>query len=423
VLGTPVAIKLIHSELKDDAEAVQRFLNEARTTAALGGEHIARVFDCGLLPTGEPYLVMEQLDGVALDDYLRDRGQLSLGEAIDIVLQACKGLSEAHAAGLVHRDIKPANLFLASRSDGGYTVKILDFGIAKQRVDRDGPGLTDPGRSLGSPWYMSPEQMIKPADVDARADVWSLGVLLFELLTHARPFDGENVPQVCASVLTATPPGPSAFRPRLSPELDALVLRCLEKDPERRFGSVEALARALEPWAFGAQTSAGFTLEDAEASSVRRKPGVLPAHASYGSLSPLNADADLPRLPLRRRGIWALVVGLLALALLAGGAWLQQRDPALLRSAVSAVSASRVELRIGPQLLPDVPDDALVREVDPPLLMQRVQRGRALVELDRDEAKPEESGEPLTPEEIQRKTENYEAWLKAQGLTRLNELE
>jgi eukaryotic-like serine/threonine-protein kinase len=178
LLGTPVAIKVIHSELKHDAEAVQRFVNEARAAAALKGEHIARVFDVGVLESGEPYLIMEQLEGMGLDQYLAGRGPLTPVEAVDIVLQVCEGLTEAHAAGLVHRDIKPANLFLARRPDGQLSAKILDFGIAK-RLDAPSPALTDPGRSLGSPWYMSPEQMLTPASVDARADVWSLGVLLF----------------------------------------------------------------------------------------------------------------------------------------------------------------------------------------------------------------------------------------------------
>ena len=131
LLGTPVAIKLIHSELKDDAEAVQRFVNEARATAALKGEHIARFFDVGLLESGEPYLVMEQLEGVSLDEYLHERGPLAQSEAIDILLQVCEGLAEAHAAALVHRDIKPANLFLAQRPDGQFSVNAKDIHIVR----------------------------------------------------------------------------------------------------------------------------------------------------------------------------------------------------------------------------------------------------------------------------------------------------
>src|SRR6185369_14452217 len=150
--------------------------------AGLRSEHVARVYDVGRLDSGEPYLVMERLEGVGLDDLIKESGPLEPHEAVDLVLQACEGLAEAHAVGLVHRDIKPANLFLTRRPDGRPFVKVLDFGISKRLLDVH-LGLTDPRSGIGSPWYMSPEQMRNASSVSQRTDIWSLGVVLFELLT------------------------------------------------------------------------------------------------------------------------------------------------------------------------------------------------------------------------------------------------
>lgn len=380
LLGTPVAIKLIHPELKDDVEAVGRFVNEARAAAALKGEHVARVFDAGQLETGEPFLVMEQLEGTTLDAYLEGRGPLPQAEAIDIVLQVCEGLAEAHAAALVHRDIKPANLFLAMRPDGRHSVKIIDFGIAKHRVRADNPALTNPGKSLGSPWYMSPEQMLTPASVDERADIWSLGVLLFELLTDRLPFDGESVPQVCAAVLAAAPPRPRDFRADVAPELEAIVLRCLEKEPAQRFRSVNDLADALRPFASTAASSDPVSVEvvlDPEPVFEARAP------RAYDSVTPLSSAHDVvPLRPARRRG-WPLALALVAaLVSLSVGGYLQYRDPTLMRR---ALSATRVTLPWDPTLSSAPPTVELETAYEAPTLLQRLHEARATPEPSRGE--------------------------------------
>jgi serine/threonine protein kinase len=287
-LGTQVAVKLIRSDRQSDPASVERFLNEARTAASLKGEHVARVYDVGQLESGEPYLVMEQLEGVGLDAFIAGRGPLSQGEAIDIVLQACEGLAEAHAVALVHRDIKPANLFLARRPDGELTLKILDFGISKRLVDSALKGLTEPGRSLGSPSYMSPEQMLDASLVDQRADVWSLGILLFELLTKQCPFGGESVPQVCAAVLTALAPAPSERRSDIDAGLDVVVLRCLAKDPKDRYSSVAALAEALRPFTAQPVRSAALAFAETRPLGDGRR-------GTAGSLGPFLLRTTRPR--------------------------------------------------------------------------------------------------------------------------------
>jgi eukaryotic-like serine/threonine-protein kinase len=397
LLGTPVAIKVIRSDLKGDSEVVQRFVNEARAAAALKGEHIARVFDVGLLETGEPYMVMEQLDGVSLDQYVAGRGALTRAEAIDIILQVCEGLAEAHAAGLVHRDIKPANLFLTRRPDGQLSVKILDFGIAK-RVDTASPALTNPGKSVGSPWYMSPEQMLTPSSVDQQADVWSLGVLLFELLTARLPFEGESIPQVCANVLAAPAPAPSQYRPDLPLELDAIVLCCLEKEPARRFASVRELSQALAPFA------SSFHAVVAEPVA----PLEPPQAPSYDSLSPLQgAPAALPRRS-RARSLWPLAIALVAVAALLPAYWERYSNWGLATSATRAVFAA-------PPLLPDEgsPEAAALLEREPPRLLQYLDSGLAV---------PEEDA-PRAAVARPPRVKKDEAWRRAQELTREHEVE
>jgi serine/threonine-protein kinase len=247
-LETPVAIKLIRPDFNADSEFVRRFLNEARRAAVLRSERIARVHDVGQLESGEPFLVMELLEGVELGKYLSERGPLPIPDAVNLVLQICEGLAEAHAAGIVHRDIKPGNTFLVRRTDGRFAVKILDFGISKQITETPNT-LTGTNQSLGSPWYMSPEQMLDASSVDRRSDIWSVGVVLFELLTCTRPFDGTAVPEVCAKVLTAPYPSLASLRSDIPAELEAIVDRCLAKNPDDRYPDVGALGADLQAFA------------------------------------------------------------------------------------------------------------------------------------------------------------------------------
>jgi eukaryotic-like serine/threonine-protein kinase len=245
-----VALKFMHAtRAGDSSEAIARFLREARAAARIQSEHVARVSDFGTLDNGAPYLVMEYLEGQDLESLLRARGALPTELVVDYAMQACEGLAEAHAAGIVHRDLKPANLFLARRVDGSVRVKLLDFGISKLAA----PGgmaeaaMTNTQSLMGSPLYMAPEQMRSSKNVDSRADIWSMGVILYEMLGGRPPFDAETLPAVCARIMTESPPPLRTVKPGVPPALDAVVMRCLEREPKQRFQDVAALARALSP--------------------------------------------------------------------------------------------------------------------------------------------------------------------------------
>jgi eukaryotic-like serine/threonine-protein kinase len=251
-LGQSVAVKFMNPELCEREEPVTRFLREARAAVRIKNEHVARVLDVGTLENGAPYMVMEYLDGHDLAEELDKRIQLPTYAAVDYLLQASEAIAEAHALGIVHRDLKPANLFLTHRLDGTPLIKVLDFGISKALIDEEGQpasSLTATQALIGSPQYMSPEQVRKPKTVDGRSDVWALGVILYELLSGRQPFAGDVAMSVLAAVVSDPVPSIRELRPDVPIELERVILRCLEKKPEARYQSVAELAQALEPFA------------------------------------------------------------------------------------------------------------------------------------------------------------------------------
>ena len=291
-LGQRVALKLLRSVFAGNSDAVARFQREARALAGIRSEHVVRVHDVARLESGAPYLVMEHLTGKDLDQLLRARGPLPIAEAVDYVLQACEAIAEAHAAGIVHRDLKPANLFLTTRADGSSLVKVLDFGISKltglNDVGVPEGSLTSTSEIMGSPWYMSPEQLRSFKNVDARTDVWALGVILHRLITGRQPFDAESL-SACITKIVADPPVSLRLqRPDAPPELESLILRCLEKDISRRIQNIAELARGLLPFA-----------PPRSALSVERIIGVLGLVSSLEELTvqlPAFREVSSPRL-------------------------------------------------------------------------------------------------------------------------------
>jgi eukaryotic-like serine/threonine-protein kinase len=281
-LGQRVAVKLLVPELCENEDSVTRFLREARAAVRIQSEHVARVLDVGELTNGAPYMVMEFLSGRDLAEELDLPGQLEVSQAIDYVLQASEAVAEAHSLGLIHRDLKPANLFLTHRPDGSPLVKVLDFGISKAiNVDdsalEPAPSLTATHSLLGSPAYMSPEQIRRPKSVDIRTDIWSLGSILYELLVREPPFNAESPLALLAAVVSDPLPNIRDKRPDVSPELAAVIERCLEKKPEHRYQTVAELADALAPFAPRSQPS------------ISRISGILRS----ASMRPLPADKSI----------------------------------------------------------------------------------------------------------------------------------
>jgi len=245
-LGQSVAIKFLRPDAMHLPGAVERFEREARASGRMRGPHVVHVIDVDTDSCGRPYMVMDLLRGRDLEAELRAHGSLPIAEAIDWVLQACAAVSEAHAAGIVHRDLKPSNLFLSEES-GARTVKVLDFGVSKNPLEGE-PAVTSAAVTVGTPLYMSPEQVRSSNDVDQRADVWSLGVILYELIAGAPPFSGATTAAVAAIVADATP-SLRAVRQEVPEPLDRAVMTALAKAPANRFPSAEAFAAALVAFA------------------------------------------------------------------------------------------------------------------------------------------------------------------------------
>ena len=309
-----VAIKMIRDDIPMQRELLDRFQREARAAAMIRSEHVARVLDVGRLPTGRPYIVMEYLEGEDLEHVVA-RGPLNVTAAVDFTLQACEALAEAHRAGIIHRDLKPANLFLTHRADGTPLLKVLDFGISKiapLTASRVGRGI-ETTAIMGSPGYMAPEQMKSTRDVDARADVWSLGTVLYEMLVGMPAFEGGTMLEILSAIAACDPTPPSARRHEVPTALDVVVARCLAKEPDQRYSSVAELATALRPLA----SPAGAALAD-QALRISKEPPNLREEPHFTVLLSEPRPSALTVMTPGRRRTSRLQLGTFVLALTAG---------------------------------------------------------------------------------------------------------
>jgi eukaryotic-like serine/threonine-protein kinase len=302
-IGQRVAIKFLLPHAQADAHAMARFAREARALAQIESEHVGRVIDVGVLDEGQPYMVLECLTGRNLAEVMATRGALDIDEATAYVLEACQAMAEAHALGIIHRDLKPENLFLAERADGSRIIKVIDFGVSKIRADmaflRSVELVTVTSAVVGSPLYMSPEQLRAARDVDARTDIWSLGVTLYELLTGQGPFRWSTLPELCAAILKDPPRPLRELRADVPEALEAVVMRCLAKEPALRPASAGVLAQELWPFAMPGVALAMSHISPA-ARSVREPclpssgpcPRALPSRSSETPApAPLSAAA------------------------------------------------------------------------------------------------------------------------------------
>jgi len=255
-LDQRVALKFLLPEGAANTEAVGRFLREARAAVRLRSEHVAKVLDVGTLDTGSPYIVMEYLEGRDLQALLIERGSLPARTAVSYVLQACEAIAEAHAHGIVHRDLKPGNLFLTRRNDGTACIKVLDFGISKLPQGPLQGGMTKTSAVMGTPYYISPEQLRASKNADSRSDIWALGMILYELLTGSVAFPRDTLPELCTAIIYDPVPDFSTHGVEVVPSLVSVVMRCLEKSPEHRYQTLAELGSALAAFVTNGEASA-----------------------------------------------------------------------------------------------------------------------------------------------------------------------
>jgi serine/threonine-protein kinase len=298
-LGESVALKFLRREALAHEELVMRFATEARAAVRIKSEYVARVFDVGNLPDGVPFIVMEHLIGKDLCQLLHEQGQLPVRTVVEYVMQVCEALAAAHSIGVVHRDIKPENLFLTDRAQGMHIVKVLDFGISKVALTGsafDHQPLARTMMPMGSPVYMSPEQIRASDEIDARTDIWSLGCVLYELMTGVPAFDAPSLTQLSATILEKDPVPMTSLAPDVPPELEAIVLKCLEKNRDARYKNIAELAIALYPFAprrarISAERCASLLSESSHGALEFELPSVAPpAHPTLrGRMTSTNA--------------------------------------------------------------------------------------------------------------------------------------
>ncbi len=322
------ALKVLHPSAAQTPSVVERFLREASAAGRVGNSHIAETFDAGKLENGEPYLLMELLDGETLDQQLQRQGTIDPGELADLIYQSCEGIQAAHDAGIVHRDLKPENLIVTTR-DGAPFVKILDFGISKFDAERTGTlGLTQEGLVMGTPYYMSPEQVRGASLIDARTDVYALGVILYECACGVRPYDARAIEHLAVLIHEGKPTPLAERRPSLPAAFCSIVHRAMAVDREQRFESARALAAALAPLRrrtlrTPASHSDGPRLVVRPSRVTGEAPASGPVPSTDAALAATMATGVVPGVSRRGPGLGVLAVA--GVLVVAGGAFMVTR--------------------------------------------------------------------------------------------------
>ncbi len=364
-LREAIALKFLYAKTDGSEDFKSRFRREAQVSAKLRNEHITRVLDVGTWREGAMYMVMEYLAGNDLRKMIRTQGPFPIGAAVEYIVQVCEGVAEAHAHGIIHRDLKPSNLLVTKRADGSDLVKILDFGISKWTAMGEDEGeLTQTGVVLGSPKYMSPEQLFGAGSVDSRTDIWSIGAILYELIAGRPPYDQPSLARICADLAgNKPPPRLRDQRTEVTPELEAVVLHCLERSIDLRIQNVADLAGDLlaavgSPYSEQVRTRIRQTLDPAGTSAMNsslRQPGG--ATGTYTSLAFADASASYPKAashadaaagatllssqdPARKRRQGMIAVAVLAIAGVGGWLFLNRERPAPEEASVAAPSAA-----------------------------------------------------------------------------------
>lgn len=408
-LDQPVAIKFLREALTANPLVVRRFLNEGRAAAALTNPHVVRVMDVGQLANGQPYLVMERLEGIDLDALLEKYGPLPVDQAVGYALEACEALRAAHDAGIIHRDIKPENLFLSASGGGRGVLKVVDFGLAKRLRAAPGSFVTGPQDAMGSPCYMSPEQIVSARAVDARTDIWALGVVLYRLLSGKLPFDGESLAEVCKRVLNDPPRPVREVCPSVPRELEKIVDRCMQKDPAQRYPTIQDLSQHLSIFRAGRNGEALRGMLDRRSRPRPRR--IIPTIALVGTTIAL-ALGIAASVRESETGTVSKVVHRLLV-------------PALAKDIDTPVCHST-----------DVHFDSTPLLAEPPLAVREIERPnetetspeihpappmRRATRAARRITDPKTPEPPLTPEEIERRRHDYQEYLRKHGLTPLRE--